>query len=417
MRKLLFWFVLLTISIDTSLCQVAINIDGSGPENSAMLDVKSINKGFLPPRLTLQQISNINNPANGLTVFCITDHRLHVFNSYQNKWQIIEQGGQMFPSTFTIGQGNSCENIITNGTYEVGIPLNETNNVVIKAWVSDPGSYVIETNTLNGIQFGASGMFDSIGEYNITLTGSGLPKTSTLYEFMVTASNSGGECSFSLNVGPNSFQCGNAFIDPRDGKSYNTVLVGSQCWMKQNLNVGAKIIGIDEQTNNNIIEKYCYCDGDVNCDIYGGLYQWGEATQYLNGATNSNSWNTLPSEIIQGICPPGWHLPSDVEWNQLSKTLGGDSIAGGKLKEIGCLNWLCPNTGATNESGFNSLPGGVRNDEGNFQYFTTAGYFWSSSEHTNTNAIFRYLHYTNAQFKIVSNSKKFGFPVRCIKNN
>jgi hypothetical protein len=108
------------------------------------------------------------------------------------------------------------------------------------------------------------------------------------------------------------------FTDTRDGKVYTTVYIGTQCWMKQNLNIGTRIAGAGNQTNNGTIEKYCYDDNESNCDYYGGLYQWNEMMQYTT------------TQGVKGICPKGWHLPTNNEWNVLSTFLGGS--AGGKMK-------------------------------------------------------------------------------------
>jgi uncharacterized protein (TIGR02145 family) len=178
--------------------------------------------------------------------------------------------------------------------------------------------------------------------------------------------------------------CGQPFTDTRDGKVYTTVLIGAQCWMAQNLNIGLRIDITGEQTNDSIIEKYCYDDAGSNCDVYGGLYQWGEMVQYFNGATNGTTWDSDPTGNVQGICPTGWHLPTDAEWSALTSFLGGDSIAGGKMKEAGTVHWLTPNTGATNLSGFTALPGGYFQHEGStLPYFgglTTGAEFWSSTQ-------------------------------------
>ncbi len=126
--------------------------------------------------------------------------------------------------------------------------------------------------------------------------------------------------------------------------------------------------------NNSIIEKYCYNNSTANCDIYGGLYQWNEMMQYT----------TTPG--AQGICPAtGWHLPTDAEWTILTTFLGGEGIAGGKMKTTGTIEagtglWYAPNTGATNESGFTALPGGYRSDNGDFDGLGYYAYFWSSTE-------------------------------------
>ncbi|MFZ4708201.1 MAG: FISUMP domain-containing protein, partial [Bacteroidales bacterium] len=145
-----------------------------------------------------------------------------------------------------------------------------------------------------------------------------------------------------------SIPCGQPFTDIRDGKVYGTVQIGSQCWMKQNLNTGTMVNGYQNQANNQVIEKYCYANHEYNCDEYGGLYQWNEMMQY----------NLTPK--IRGICPYGWLLPSIAEWTTLTTYLGGDTIAGGLMKEEGTAHWISPNNSATNESGFTALPGGLR---------------------------------------------------------
>ena len=131
------------------------------------------------------------------------------------------------------------------------------------------------------------------------------------------------------------------------GQVYNTVQIGSQCWLKENLNVGTMLDSLENATDNGIIEKYCYRDQMDNCIIYGGLYHWDEMMQYSTQAST------------QGICPPGWHLPSLEEWLMLIEYLGGEEVAGGKMRETGTTHWNPPNTCATNISGFTALPGGT----------------------------------------------------------
>jgi len=189
------------------------------------------------------------------------------------------------------------------------------------------------------------------------------------------------------------------------GQVYNTVLIGDQCWLKENLNIGTMIPGADEMQNNGTIEKYCYDDDPANCDIYGGLYQWDEMMQY----------STL--EGVQGICPAGWHLPADAEWTILADYLGGEDVAGGKMKETGTTHWHSPNKGATNSSGFTALPGGIR-----FRNFFSSpgghGLWWSSSEVSSTDRAdarelgFDYEDLADAG----SPTKELGFSVRCLRD-
>jgi uncharacterized protein (TIGR02145 family) len=205
---------------------------------------------------------------------------------------------------------------------------------------------------------------------------------------------------------PVPFVCGNPLVDTRDGKNYPTVLIGTQCWMVTNLNIGARVIGSQEQADNGIIEKYCYDDNDSNCDIYGGLYQWDEAMKYM----------TTPG--IQGICPVDWHLPSNDEWTALKTILGGYNIAGGKMKETGFAHWLPPNTGATNTSGFTALPGGFRHVNVNFLflYLTQYAIFWSSSVLAPSDAWSWSLGWDFESIGGQNDPRNTGLSIRCIKN-
>ncbi|MFH0735699.1 MAG: FISUMP domain-containing protein, partial [bacterium] len=137
------------------------------------------------------------------------------------------------------------------------------------------------------------------------------------------------------------FTCGGTII--YSGQSYNTILIGSQCWLKENLNVGTKINGSEEQLNNSTLEKYCYDNNETNCNTYGGLYQWAEAVQYQNGATNFTSPSPAFTGNVQGICPTGWHIPTKAEFEILNITVGDD---GDILKDA---------------SGFSALFAGYRN--------------------------------------------------------
>jgi uncharacterized protein (TIGR02145 family) len=199
------------------------------------------------------------------------------------------------------------------------------------------------------------------------------------------------------------------------GKTYNSVIIGMQCWMTENLNIGTAILAGQDQTNNGTLEKYCYNNLVANCNVYGGLYQWAEMVQYLNGATNTTSWNPVPTTPVQGICPTGWHLPTDAEWTALITYLG-PSGGGGKMKETGTSHWLTPNTGATNTSGFTALPGGYSTLGGIFSTLTSTGYFWAMSEFNATDAWYRSLSYSNDGVIYFEHLKSYGYSVRCLQN-
>ena len=203
-----------------------------------------------------------------------------------------------------------------------------------------------------------------------------------------------------------------------DGNHYNAVLIGNQIWMAENLKVTHYPNGdpIPLVTNNtdwanladtNTDDAYCFYNNDANSN-YGVLYTYAAAI--------GDNW-TRDNTVNQGVCPDGWHLPTDAEWQELVDYLGGSTIAGGKMKETGTLHWNGPNTGATNESGFSALPGGFRNTgNGLFYEAGTYGYWWSATEYSSTHAYGRFLGYGSAEVGRNNYVKSDGFSVRCIKD-
>jgi uncharacterized protein (TIGR02145 family) len=211
------------------------------------------------------------------------------------------------------------------------------------------------------------------------------------------------------------FDCGTRYTDPRDGKSYLTVLIGHQCWMSENLNVGERLEGNNDATDNGIIEKYCYDDEESNCDVYGGLYQWNEMMGYTT------------TEMAQGVCPKGWHIPSDYEWKTLEMELGmtqeqADAAGwrgtdeGGKLKAAGYTFWEQPNTGATNSSLFTALPAGGRDNVGTFCCMGTWTDYWTSTTIV-TQSIYRMLSSTESRIERIDGNRSYSTAVRCLKDD
>ena len=210
------------------------------------------------------------------------------------------------------------------------------------------------------------------------------------------------------------FTCGSSFTDTRDGQVYNTVQIGTQCWMQQNLNIGVMIPNNQNPGDNQVIEKYCYSDDILNCSIYGGQYNWNEMMQYTT------------VQGVQGICPAAWHIPTDQEWCALLTFLdpavdcdlpGLSGInGGGKMKETGTVHWNTPNTGATNESGFTVLPAGYHYYTGLSDGLGLNTWFWSSSESVALKAYYRYLYYNAAKVGWGNVDKSNGFSVRCLRD-
>jgi len=171
------------------------------------------------------------------------------------------------------------------------------------------------------------------------------------------------------------------FTDNRDGKIYQWIKIGNQIWMAENLNYDT------------INESYVYNNISSNANIYGLLYDFETACL---------------------VCPDGWHLPSDSEWTQLTDYLGGEYLAGGKLKEDSTEHWEYPNIEATNSSGFTALPGG-NHYKGSFCNLTSLAYFWTSSNN-NIWGIFRSLYFDDHEVTNYLQDKEYCFSVRCVKD-
>ena len=121
-------------------------------------------------------------------------------------------------------------------------------------------------------------------------------------------------------------------------------------------------------------------------------------------------------ETAKTVCPKGWYLPNDADWETLITYLGGEDVAGGKLKETGTTHWTSPNTGATNESGFTALPGGGRGYDGTFDDIGGQGYWWSSTESSTDGTGFKIMYCTGSHVNSNNtNMKSSGFSVRCIR--
>ncbi|MEM1219811.1 MAG: FISUMP domain-containing protein [Bacteroidota bacterium] len=194
-----------------------------------------------------------------------------------------------------------------------------------------------------------------------------------------------------------------SFTDPRDGKVYQTVAIGNQVWMAENLAYLPNVVGAGtgSQTTPHYY-VYDYNGSDVNAAkatsnyaTYGVLYNWTAAVN---------------------ACPGGWHLPSQLEWIELTDYLDGEEVAGGKLKETGTAHWFSPNTGATDAVGFTALPGGYRNLDGSFIEFGTNGAWWSATE-TDTN--YAWGRYMGSDYSYVGGDdgdKEIGGCVRCLRD-
>jgi uncharacterized protein (TIGR02145 family) len=231
-------------------------------------------------------------------------------------------------------------------------------------------------------------------------------KTCTLTRTVSIAQTSGINFTF-IGAPVGSFQNN---VSDIDGNTYKTVQVGTQVWMAENLKTSKYS---DSTTIPNITENtqwsqlttgaWCYYNNDAaNNAKYDKLYNWYAVSPTTNGSKN--------------ICPTGWHVPTDAEWTVLTDYLGSESVAGGKLKEVGTTSWYSPNTDATNTSLFTGLPGGYRGLDGVYSYIGYYGIWWSSQEYTTANAWIRNLNYYNGSAYRGSDNKRNGFSVRCLRD-
>ncbi len=212
-------------------------------------------------------------------------------------------------------------------------------------------------------------------------------------------------CDGSGNCVVSDFVCGVSQVLDAENNVYDTVLIGNQCWMKQNLKLGTMLAsGSTMPTNNGTVEKWCYSNDTNNCNTYGGLYQWDEAMAY----------STTPG--AQGICPTSWHIPTDAQQYELENYL---KDTGQTCDANRSGTWDCSTAGTKLKSGgtsnFTGLLAGYRNTDGSFALLGTNAYFWSSSP-SGTSAWHRDLNSSNATVYRTLNSKAYGFSVRCLKD-
>ncbi|MCX6244290.1 MAG: fibrobacter succinogenes major paralogous domain-containing protein [Bacteroidetes bacterium] len=237
------------------------------------------------------------------------------------------------------------------------------------------------------------------GSFNGTLTGL---KGQTNYYVRAFATNSNGTGYGSI-MGITTMDTTIADVDDNH---YRIVQIGTQVWMAENLKTtkysdGTSIPLVTDATawTNLTTPGYCWYNNlpAFNKKTYGALYNWY--------AVNTGK-----------LAPAGWHVPTDGEWTVLTDFLGGEDIAGGKMKEAGTAHWLSPNTGATNESGFTAVPAGFRSDYGTFWDVGNYGYWWSSSGSSTGDAWYRRLVYDYSYVYRTNYGKSLGFSGRCLRD-
>lgn len=197
-------------------------------------------------------------------------------------------------------------------------------------------------------------------------------------------------------------------VTDQDGNVYNTITIGMQVWMAENLKVtkyrnGDPIPNVKDTLQWMNLVTGAFCNNNTSghaAGAYGLLYNWYAAIDSRN------------------IAPAGWHVPSQAEWATFISTLGGENVAGGKVRESGTTHWKSPNTGATNESGFTALPGGERNEFGTFNAIGTEAVWWSTSKESGSDnyALGAFTLFLSLDMRECHGLKIQGYSIRCIKD-
>jgi uncharacterized protein (TIGR02145 family) len=299
--------------------------------------------------------------------------------SYGSQVNFTTTGSGTAPTVTTASITNITETTATGGgdvTVEGSSPV--TARGVCWSTSSDPA--ISDNHTADG---SGTGSFTS----NITGLTANTPYFVRAYATNSEGTSYGSQQSFTTTGGSAGEPCPGmpTITDSRDGQVYPTVQIGSQCWLQKNMNYST-------------VTSWCYENNSSNCDTYGRLYDWQSAL---------------------GACPSGWHLPSDAELTVLTDFLGGESVAGGKMKETGTTHWFSPNVGATNSSGFTALPGGGWLDNGKFYDLHVGAYFWTSTEDWSGVEAFAFFRTLHNNYELVGRYltyKTFSYSVRCVKD-
>jgi uncharacterized protein (TIGR02145 family) len=190
-----------------------------------------------------------------------------------------------------------------------------------------------------------------------------------------------------------------------DGNAYPTFQIGTQVWMAENLRV-------THYRNGDAIPNVT--DGGAWAALTTGAYCWYNNSQSTNAKYGAlYNWHAVDDS--RGLCPVGWHEPTDAEWTTLTTYLGGLTVAGGKMKSVSAL-WNSPNADATNNSGFSGLPGGYRYNNGYFYDIGDVGFWWSSTEYGSEIAWSRQLSHATPNVYPMELSKLSGLSVRCLRD-
>ena len=427
-----------------------VGINEPNPDNSALLEMTSTVRGLLVPRMTAVERDAIVSPAEGLLIYNTNDTCLNLYRF--DYWYNMCCCGASTPCVAPA---------ITSQPVDVSINDGDDANYSVTATGTAPLTYQWQENTGSGwsdiTNGGGNPAYSGATTASLTLTT--VPVTYDTYDYQCIVTNAcGTDTSNSANLTVSSFTCGTSTVNDIDGNTYNTVLIGTQCWLKENMRT-------TKYPDNTIITKGPSAHGDpgwtVDLSYYscppdypantaedcaaaatlGLLYQWSAA---MDGAASCNGIPAQPecTTPVQGICPDGWHIPSHYEWTQLEQVicsgngggtcntdfpynetltgwLGTNGEGSDMANDVTDQSWNAGNLRSDanfTQSGFDLGPSGYRHPNGN--YYDRGDYttLWSSTE-GGTNAWIRYLYYSMTSVRRHNfYDKAIGFSVRCLKD-
>jgi uncharacterized protein (TIGR02145 family) len=472
MKKQLFLTAVLALMLQVTSFGQSIKLNNEGDPGSAMLEVNSASKGILIPNVSLTGITDaitIASPAVSLLVYNTATVSDVEPGYYYNAGTIVSPfWTRLSTSTGTGTAGDGSETKVTAGTNVTVTGSGTTGSPYIVGAVSGDGDVTNEIqdlsiigNTLTVTKNGSATEIDlspyldntdtqlTEGEVDAFTANNGYLETeidgdvtNELQDLaeVLTKSNDAGNLAITNLANPIAAQDAatkayvdllkaqvsvvsnilldagyNGILSDINGNVYKTKKIGNQVWMAENLkttryNDGTIIPLITDNTLWEIASTdgdpaYCwYNNVPANLITYGALYNWYAIDTLSNGNKN--------------VCPTGWHVPTNGEWTTLTTYLGGEAVAGGKMKEAGLAHWASPNGGATNESGFAGLPGGGRYGNGTFSSVGVYGLWWSSAaaEYDATGAWIRVLGNGGGGVMRQEDFKGNGFSVRCLRD-
>jgi uncharacterized protein (TIGR02145 family) len=419
------FFASLTGGAGVGYAQVGINTTGQSPDTSSMLDINadgSPKGGLLIPRMTTTDRGNIPTPKNSLLIFNTDNNCFESYSTVTSSWNIVACTGGCGGSTPGSPTANAAINMKSPGINPPNLGAEFT---VSYSAVAGATAYYLDIALDNAFTIYVPGYnnlnIGNVTSYNVT----GL-RCATTYYYRVRANNTCGTSGNSNTITVTTNICLPA--------------CGYQQWLPNNMNSG---IQVTQATTQSAGQKWCYGDIAANCTTYGGLYQWASAmnlpsseNSVLHYGVNLPNCDPCGAGGVQGICPAGYHIPTDLEWSRYeycienniaptgSTTLAtfqttgwrGSSAAGvGPGAKMKVTFGNSPAWDGTNTSGFSALPAGYSGG-GTSDHMGEIAYLWAASEHNATDAWHRDLDTDDAESYRSYANKTVGFSVRCLQN-